>query len=426
MKNKIISLFLLLLLVLLSFSSCIALRSADSLPSYDRTTGETDSSEKEADDLFIEYAPNVSDTLDKADESEKEQLLETPLLPYEGVNISLLAVGDNLIHPNIYTDAYNRGNAEKRYDFLPMYSDVADMIAAADIAFINQETVMAGDDFGISGYPCFNSPRQLGDDVVSLGFDVINIANNHMLDMGTTGLGNTIEFWNSKPVTLIGGYLDEEDYGLRVTECEGITIGWLSYTYATNGIVKSPSSPIVIPYIDDNLIVSDIEKYKDTVDFLIVSMHWGDENTQTPNHEQERLAKLIADTGADLIIGHHSHTVQPIEWIETERGKILCIYSLGNFVSGMQNSVNMVGGLLTLDIKSDGKGGLEVGNVLFTPTLFWFDWNWNNTHLYLLDRYTDELSYSHHNYNGGALSVDGARAFITNTIAPEFLPDYLK
>ena len=348
--------------------------------------------------------------------------------PYAGVSVSLIAAGDNLIHPNIYTDAYSRGNDEKRYDFLPVYTDVAEMITDADIAFINEETVMAGEEYGYSGWPCFNAPQSLGDDLVTLGFDVVNMANNHMLDMGTQGLLDTIDFWHTKPVTMIGGYSDPEDYAdIRVTEADGIKIAWLAYTYATNGITKASWSDAVIPYIDDALILGDIEKAHAIADFVIVSIHWGDENTQEPNDEQRRLAQLIADGGADLILGHHSHTLQPIEWIKTERKDVLCIYSLGNFVSGMARPVNVVGGLLSLDIVGDGIGGLTVDNVLFTPTVFWYGMDWYGTHLYLMKDFTDSLASTHGvRIEGYSISAESAREIVKNVMDDEFLPDYMK
>ncbi|MBQ3590568.1 MAG: CapA family protein, partial [Clostridia bacterium] len=128
--------------------------------------------------------------------------------PYLGVDITFLAVGDNLIHPNIYMDARKRGTAEKEYDFLPMYTDVSARIREADFAFINQETVMAGESYGYSGYPTFNSPRQLGLDLVSLEFDIIGLANNHMLDMGPSGLADTVQFWQTQPVVSLGASAD--------------------------------------------------------------------------------------------------------------------------------------------------------------------------------------------------------------------------
>ena len=347
---------------------------------------------------------------------------------YSGVHVSFVLAGDNLIHPNIYTDAGFRGTADKPYDFLPMYYNVAGEFASADIAFINQETVMAGEAYGYSGWPCFNCPQQLGADLSSMGIDVVNIANNHMLDKGVNGLSDTLDFWDTQPVTVIGGYRSPEDAAvIRTTEAGGVTFAWLAYTLSTNGIIKPESSPIVVPYIDDTLILYDISRAKEVSDFVIVSIHWGDENTQTPNAEQKRLARLIADGGADLIIGHHSHTLQPIEWLDTDRGPVLCFYSLGNFVSGMSNPVNMVGGLFHFNVISDENGRLRVSDPVIHPTVFYYGLDWYNTRLYPLEAYTAEIASTHGvAISGYTLTPEQARAYVTNAIDAEFLPDWMK
>lgn len=420
---KKIALTTALLLVLLFTVSCMNLRDASVAPTKYSPSGEqilpADPSG---------YRTTLLAKADASTSSPRAGKLEKPIDPYDGVSISLLAAGDNLIHPNITTDGKTRGTESKRYNFLPVYTDVADMIFSADIAFINQETVMAGESYGYSGWPTFNAPQDLGDDLVTLGFDVINIANNHMLDMGTQGLLDTIEFWKEKPITLIGGYENPDDYAdIRLTEADGIKLAWLSYTYSTNGLVKASWSDAVIPYIDDELIVSDIARAHEISDFVIVSIHWGDENTQTPNSEQRRLASLMAESGADLILGHHSHTVQPIEWIKTDRKDVLCVYSLGNFISGMSRPVNVVGGILTLDIVGDGKGGLTVDNILFSPTVFWYGMDWYGTHLYRMSDFTHELAASHGvAIDGYKITVESAREFITDVIDEEFLPEYMK
>ena len=347
---------------------------------------------------------------------------------YSGVDVSFVLAGDNLIHPNIYMDAGFRGTAEKPYDFLPMYYNVMNEFASADIAFINQETLMAGEEYGYSGWPCFNCPRQLGLDMVSMGIDVVNMANNHMLDKGVNGLNATMDFWDEQPVTTLGAYRDAADASvIRTTEAGGVTFAWLSYTLSTNGIVKPESSPIVIPYIDDGLILYDIARAKEAGDFVIVSIHWGSENTQTPTDEQRRLARLIADGGADLIIGHHSHTLQPIEWLDTDRGPVLCFYSLGNFVSGMSNPVNMVGGLFRFHIVSDETGRLVVSDPVIHPTVFYYGMDWYNTRLYPLEAYTADIASSHGvAISGYRLTPDDARQYVLNAIDPEFLPDWMK
>ncbi len=411
-----------------SLTSClgIELRDADGirLPSYQSTA------EPESD----KPAPAASPETDNipANPPLEPELPDEPVEtaemndPFANVNITFTACGDNLIHPNIYIDASYRGTAEKEYDFLPMYENVADFISSADIAFINQETVMAGAEYGYSGYPCFNAPRQLGLDMVDIGFDVVNIANNHMLDMGAAGLEDTIEFWKEQPVTLLGGYLNYDDaHTVRTLEKDGVIIAFLSYTLSTNGIVKSASSEVEIPYIDDGTILADMEKAREIGDILIVSMHWGEENTQTPTAEQKRLAGLIANAGADVILGHHSHTVQPIEWIEREDGgRTLCIYSLGNFVEGMELPVNQVGGFLSFTIRGNGEGGLEIAEPYFTPTVFYYGMDWYNTKLYFLKDYTPDIAASHGvAISGYTLTVEQARGFIEGVIDEEFLKD---
>ncbi len=415
----------------MSFCGCVTLRSFDEwnsetevlLPDYSAI------SDKKVNGSFASSSEHLTDGASAADEDLSAETAERLEVydPYLGVNISFLAAGDSLIHPNIYMDAGFRGTAEKVYDFLPMYEDVSDFIASYDISFINQETVMAGEGYEPSGWPMFNSPRELGYDLVTVGFDIINIANNHMLDMGTTGLIRTIEFWSTQPVVLLGGYLDEEDYSnIRIYEEDGVKIALLTYTYETNGNRKSADSTVVVPYIDDELILSDIAKAEEIADLTFVSIHWGDEYSQTPNSEQKRLAQMIAGAGAEVILGHHSHSLQPIEWIENEDGtRTLCAYSLGNLMSGMSYPVNQVGGFLTFNIVSDGMGGLTIDSPEFTPTVFYYGMDWFDTKLYFLTDYTDEIGATHGvGLKGNTLSHADAERLLTNAISEEYLVGY--
>lgn len=193
---------------------------------------------------------------------------------------------------------------------------------------------MTGDGYELSYYPMFNSPQDVGYDLQELGFDVVGIANNHMLDKGAKGLEKTIAFWkNMEGVLLIGGYDSREDYDtVRVLEKNGIKIAFLAYTYGTNGLTKAASSPVVIPYINEDDITRQVAAAKNAADAVIVSVHWGDEGSFKPNDAQKRTAQLFADCGVTAIIGHHPHVIQPVEWITGKNGnKTLCVYSLGNF-----------------------------------------------------------------------------------------------
>ena len=122
-----------------------------------------------------------------------------------------------------------------------------------------------------------------------------------------------------------------------------------------------------------------------------------------------------------------SSTLQPIVWLDGEKGKVLCIYSLGNFLSGMSRPMNMVGGMLNFRITSDGSGGLCAAEPVLIPTVFYYGMDWYDTHLYLLEDYTEEIAAGHGvRISGNTLSVEKARSLVTDVIDAEFLPAYLQ
>jgi len=240
---------------------------------------------------------------------------------------SLLVAGDNLIHSTVYRTALQYGNGE-RYNFVPMYKYVREYIENADIAYINQETPLGGVELELSNYPMFNSPREVADALVEVGFDVVSHANNHILDRGERGIQNTIDTWRAHPgITLIGVYENQEDRdAIRVTETNGIKFAWLAYTYSTNGISLPQGSPYIVPDLDAEVMADEIWRAKRMSDFVIVIIHWGNENSFTPSAQQREYAQLVSDAGADVILGSHPHVIQPIEYV----GDTLVIYSLGN------------------------------------------------------------------------------------------------
>ena len=208
--------------------------------------------------------------------------------------MSFVAVGDNLIHSTVYTDAKKLAlGTDKEYNFIPMYENVADIIADADLAYINQEAPIAGRELGYSGYPMFNSPDEVGYDLKELGFDIVNVANNHMLDRYEEGYANTIDFFkNLDGITYIGGYENEDDYNnIRIIEKNDISIALLAYTYGTNGVTLPASSEMVIPLCNDSG-TDEIDRQtkiaREKADIVIVSVHWGYEDNFTPNDLQQK------------------------------------------------------------------------------------------------------------------------------------------
>ncbi len=346
--------------------------------------------------------------------------------------VSFLGCGDNIIYKgNVKEAASNAKAGGRTYNFKPTYALVADRIEKADIAFINQETVMAGDGYELSYYPMFNSPQDVGYDLQELGFDVVGIANNHMLDKGAKGLEKTIAFWkNMEGVLLIGGYDSREDYDtVRVLEKNGIKIAFLAYTYGTNGLTKAASSPVVIPYINEDDITRQVAAAKNAADAVIISVHWGDEGSFKPNDAQKRTAQLLADCGVTAIIGHHPHVIQPVEWITGKNGnKTLCVYSLGNFAAEQAYDYNMVGGMISFDLVQIANTEPHLENVVFTPTVFHFNASFTSNRIYPMDEYTPALAAAHgvRAAYKHAFDYDRLVKYAKDTISDEFLPETMK
>jgi poly-gamma-glutamate synthesis protein (capsule biosynthesis protein) len=351
--------------------------------------------------------------------------------------ISFIAAGDNLIHDNIYKEAGEIGNAANRegeYIFTPMYDPVAEMIKTADIAFINQETPLAGEEFGYSGYPQFNSPQSLGTNLEEIGFDIVNIANNHMLDRRAKGLTATMDFLDSTGLFQIGGYRNRADFDTpRIYEREGVKIALLSFTYGTNGINLDTGSELFIPQYsdgyspDEELLREATEAAEAAADFTIVSMHWGWEGTYEINYEQKEAAQILCNAGADVIIGTHPHVIQNTEWIEDDNGnKTLVYYSLGNFISAQTPYYNMIGGLASFNIiKEDGKEAYAA-DPLYIPTMTYFDSDYRNSTVYTLEDFPEEMIKTHGRSSVRQMSKAQLVKTVTDNIDEEFLEDYYK
>lgn len=356
--------------------------------------------------------------------------------------VSFLAVGDNIIHECVYLDAMTVAasvGSGSDYYFDGMYADVEEAISGADIAFVNAEGPL-NTEYKASGYPAFNAPAEAGDALVNMGFDIINLANNHMLDLKKeVGLQGTIDYWKDKPVVTVGGHENRTDYNsIRVLEHNGIRIAVLSYTYGTNGISLDDGSDMLIPIIGDGEIIRQIGEAREISDFVVVSMHWGSENTFSANAEQKRLAQVIADAQADVIIGHHSHTIQPVEWVTGVNGnKTLVYYSLGNFLHTQLKSYNLVGGVAMFNIVKEPGEKAHVEAPTLVPTVCHYTANTavkdsldlykrENVKIYWLSEYTEELAGEHGSQNWNFFNLNTLKGYVKDTIPAEFLPDTMK
>ena len=329
---------------------------------------------------------------------------QTTLPPDKVVHVT--AAGDNLIHYSVFKNAEKLAGGYG-YDFKPMYSEVKYLIESADVAILNQETVISESN-GIRGAEggvlIFNSPPEVADAVIDLGFDVFTMANNHLLDMGTSGLEESINFWNRKAaennLTVLGAYLDEEDANnIRVREVNGVKIAFLAYAEHINGFdALLDDVPLrVIKNDETDVIERQIKEARQLADVVIVSAHWGAEDTNIVSDDRRELAEEMVDWGADVILGCHTHTAQTMEWIERDDGtKGFVYYSMGNFICAQTDNFNVVGELPDFDVVIDGQTNeLRLENVGCIPTIIHYESEFSNMKVYPYSKYSPELAERH-------------------------------
>ncbi len=290
-----------------------------------------------------------------------------PELPQEEIStpttLSLVMVGDVLLHTPLAESAKREDGS---YDFTAVFANMKEEIQGADLALVNQEVIIGGTELGVSGYPAFNAPYELGDALVEAGFDVVCHATNHTLDKGRKGVVRCMEFWrNTYPEIAVLGVNEsaEAQDEIYVYEQDGIRVAILNYTYGTNGIPLPEDMPYVVNLLEEERVIADIQRAEEQADFTIVCPHWGTEYLLGISGQQEKWTKIFVENGVDLVLGTHPHVIEPIEWVQdADTGQeMLVYYSLGNFVnwtSGRGEGVanRMVGGMaeITLEKSEDG------------------------------------------------------------------------
>lgn len=309
--------------------------------------------------------------------------------------LTFTMVGDALIHSPIYKDAYKNG----RYDFSCIFTEIKDEFTNSDLLYYNAESIIGGEKLGFSGYPSFNTPKEFGETMINLGFNIVSRANNHTLDKGESGLINSCNFWNKYPNVLTNGSActsDEKNH-IKIMEKNGITYALLSYTIMTNGIV--PKYDYYVNIYSDEQAEIDIESIREDVDVILVAMHWGEEYAFFPNKEQKRIAAYLSSLGANIIIGTHPHVIEPIEWINDS----LVIYSLGNFLSAQSTQddyARRIGLIANIDIIKIVVGDKKkiVLNNLNTSLVYTFSNGYKNYKVYPYNKLNSDLLKNYQSY----------------------------
>lgn len=279
---------------------------------------------------FDKLAPEKSHgNIDNNQQSQKTK----PEEKTKTYKISLLATGDGLIHNRLALYAKQKDGS---YDFSGYLSEIKDIVSNYDIVYYNQETPFGTKESEYSYYPNFSVPTEYGDAMLDAGFNLVSLASNHSYDKGENGVLRSLNYWNNKENVIYTGMSSssEERTNYKIGEANNIKYAMLSYTYGLNAEsrvkeLKNNNKEYLVNVFDYDLASKDIEALRDKVDVLIVAMHWGNEYQLEPTATQKEQAKWLAEHGVDIVIGNHSHCLEPIEWIDNT----LVIYSLGNFIS---------------------------------------------------------------------------------------------
>lgn len=341
----------------------------------------------------------------------------------------LLCAGDNLIHLAILEQAKQR-STNGRYDFSAPYQKIAETVKSADIAFLNQEVAIVPSQEP-SSYPLFNSPPELLDEMIKLGFDVYNQSTNHIMDKFLSGALEDYDLFHSKQDIILTGLYKtwDEMFVPQVMERNDIKFSFCGFTQYLNGLIVPEDSDLGLVYLTDTRhseeeLYQTMEKMikvnKAASDICCVSMHWMNEDITTPDESQRKIAQKLADYGADIIIGTGPHVLQPIEYITRADGnKTLVIWSLGNLISTQANFENTLGGLAQVMVeKNYDTKSVSISSVEFIPTVTHYEYGKSNVRIIPFSEYSQDLAAVH---GSGNLSYDKIKAYYTNMFG-----DFLK
>ncbi|EGW37225.1 CapA family protein [Desulfosporosinus sp. OT] len=289
-------------------------------------------------------ASKGTDALDKTitDPEPKPPHIET---------ITLTATGDILMHnTQIWGGQQNDGS----YNFDSFFKQVEHLIQAGDYASTNFEAPMAGPDSGYTGYPLFNSPDAITEAFKNSGFDLIVTANNHILDRGYNGAMRTLDILQKASLDTTGCFSSAEAQNSPLIKTiRGVKIGYIAYTYGTNGIPLPKDAPYLVNLLSPDKILADISHLRRQVDILVLVLHWGEEYRQQPTDQQKELAHRFVEAGADVILGSHPHVIEPMEICNIKGKNKFIIYSMGNFISAQNGLERNSGIVLNLKFRKD-------------------------------------------------------------------------
>lgn len=287
-------------------------------------------------------------------------------------SIDLAMVGDMLPHETVT----NAAKTSDGYDYLKLISpELQKAFKKADLRFCNQEAVSSGS-LPVSGYPAFNAPVAFPRDLSSFGCDLVSTANNHAADQGLAGIKGTLEAWDSHTSTTnSGSFRDkDEEQNLNIVEKNGIKVGFTAFNEVNN--ISPPQSSAGINMLSNQALLGEqIKGLKAKSDVVVVSVHWGSEDSHTLTSSQKNYAKQISDLGADIIIGTGPHVWQSFEELSRPDGDTTYLWnSIGNGLNSQTKQDQLFSGVALLKISKEKDGRVVVASPRVLPTYMHYVW----------------------------------------------------
>lgn len=378
-------------------------------------------------------SPNFRDTVkENVNNFLYQETTEGTSEAVQNTSARLMCAGNNMIYKSIYSFAASLGSQNgEDYDFSPIYEQVKSIVSQADVAMINQSTILS-DNITASSYPSFCSPTAVGDAIYDLGFNVINHANKNVFDKDVQGATDTLDYWATKSDALVTGlYRNETDKNtVKIKEVNGIKIAFLGFTDTIQSSLSSESEITVVNLGDRdhtqaeayNVMKSMIQAAKEEADAVVVSMCFGNTSGEVTQSQQQTVDYLVS-FGADLIIGCGVSNIQPVERISRDDGTSAVVYySLGNFISAEENKENMLGGIADVVFEKNGETGETIIKSATTiPIVTYYESGYTNFSVLPAENLTDEdlASHSLNTYYGGFNATYASETFSENFLTVE-------
>ncbi len=331
---------------------------------------------------------------EEADE-EEEAVLDTK-------TATILCAGDNMLGDTLL----HAGMGDNSWDYTPYYTALADKIDAVDLAIVQQPQILTTDHDMVSGSEPYAMPTEVGDALVSAGFDVIAQASGNSDAYGADMITQTVNFWRySYPDTVALGLHDtEEDSNtVHVREVNGIRIALLDYTCGSNYDNLTEEQSFMVDSLNQSKVAAQVKTAKENSDLVIVLTQWGKINNAMPTEYEKEWAQYLLGLGVDVLVGAHPHLLQPYEVLSDDEGhQMLVYYSLGDLVTDDISASRLLGGLaeFTVEVTTTESGTqTQITAYTLTPTVMHDRGEEALYRVMELSAYSNEMALQHDIYN---------------------------